>query len=319
MTSRWPGASSSRCGTRPGTPCRGALSDVRIHQTGDEFRITFVSSHEAGELCFIWKGIIGGTADGSCSFSMDGSAVTSFPYRRIGICVLHPPGEFAGQGFSATGGGAAISGQLPALVAPPGPSAGIDEPLIPAFARLALSGRHVVRRVQLHRRSLRDRGSAQLDGCLVQVVQPTARRQRRAGTSRRRKAAPAGRLRIGHCAGPHTADQAPAVPQIVIGDEMAASMPEVGLAHADDLPPPAPRHRGAAGTDGAGSSEGRCARAAEGWAQRLGRARLQAQELGCPLEIAVFLENGAYRGSGAAGLGARAGPGPPGPGLPGGC
>ena len=36
-----------------------ALSDVRIHQTGDEFRITFVSRHEAGELCFIWKGIIG--------------------------------------------------------------------------------------------------------------------------------------------------------------------------------------------------------------------------------------------------------------------
>ena len=121
----------------------GVLSDVRIHQTGDEFRITFSSRHEASELCFIWKGTIGGTAGGSCSFSMDGSAVTSFPYRRIGICVLHPPEEFAGRGFSATGGGAAISGQLPALVAPPGPSAGIDEPLIPAFARLALSGRHV--------------------------------------------------------------------------------------------------------------------------------------------------------------------------------
>src|SRR5437867_3857740 len=121
-----------------------ALSEVRIRQTSDEFRITFVSRHEAGELCFIWKGIIRGTADGSCSFSMDGSAVTSFPYRRIGICVLHPPGEFVGQGFSATGNSTAISGELPALVAPPGPSAGIDEPLVPAFARLALSGRHVL-------------------------------------------------------------------------------------------------------------------------------------------------------------------------------
>ena len=44
----------------------GVLSDVRIHQTSDEFRITFSSRHEAGELCFIWKGTIGGTADGSC-------------------------------------------------------------------------------------------------------------------------------------------------------------------------------------------------------------------------------------------------------------
>jgi hypothetical protein len=33
----------------------GALSDVRIHQTGGEFRITFVSRHEAGELCFVWR------------------------------------------------------------------------------------------------------------------------------------------------------------------------------------------------------------------------------------------------------------------------
>ena len=32
----------------------GALSDVRIHQTGDEFRITFSSRHEADELCFFW-------------------------------------------------------------------------------------------------------------------------------------------------------------------------------------------------------------------------------------------------------------------------
>jgi hypothetical protein len=66
-----------------------------------------------------------------------------------------------------------------------------------------------LRRVQLHWRSLRDRGPAQLDGCFVQVLQPPARRQRRAGVSRRRDAAPADRVRIGHCAGPRTADQAP--------------------------------------------------------------------------------------------------------------
>jgi hypothetical protein len=34
----------------------------------------------------------------------------------------------------------------------------------------------------------------------------------------------------------------------------------------------------------------------EGWARRLGAARLQAQELGCPLELAVFLEDGAATG-----------------------
>jgi hypothetical protein len=34
----------------------------------------------------------------------------------------------------------------------------------------------------------------------------------------------------------------------------------------------------------------------EGWAHRLGAARLQARKLGCPLELAVFLENGAPTG-----------------------
>ena len=102
----------------------GILSDVRIHQTRDEFRIAFSSRHEADELSFIWQGTIAGTAAGSCSFSMDGSAVTSFPYRRIGICVLLPPEEFAGRSFSATGGDAGISGQLAASGGTTGPERG---------------------------------------------------------------------------------------------------------------------------------------------------------------------------------------------------
>jgi D-apionolactonase len=275
-----------------------ALSEVRIRQTGDEFRITFVSRHEAGELCFIWKGIICGTADGSCSFRMDGSAVTSFPYHRIGICVLHPPGEFAGQGFSATGGSTAISGELPALVAPPGPSAGIDEPLVPAFARLALSGRHVLAEFSFtgdhfeieDQRNWTDASFKSYSRLPVVSARP----EHLAAGKRLQQAVSVsatvwrGTPRI----------TLPAVPQVVIGDEIAASMPEVGLAHAGQSPPPAP---------GTAKLLARIAPAhlradvhvqTEGWAERLGRARRQAQELGCPLEIAVFLEAGIPAGLG---------------------
>src|SRR6266702_2458658 len=270
-----------------------ALSDVRIHQTGDEFRITFVSRHEAGELCFIWKGIIRGTADGSCSFSMDGSAVTSFPYRRIGICVLHPPEEFAGRSFSATGGGTAISGRLPALVAPPGPSAGIDEPLIPAFARLALSGRHVFAEFSFtgdhfeieDQRNWTDASFKSYSHLPVVSAEP----EHLAAGTRLQQAVSVSATVRGRA--PRTGP--PTVPQVVIGDEIAAPMPEVGLAHADDVPDPA---RGTA------ELLARMALAhlradvhlqRESWAGRLDRARRQAQELGCPLEIAVFLEHGA--------------------------
>jgi D-apionolactonase len=275
-----------------------ALSDVRIHQTGDEFRITFVSRHEAGELCFVWKGIIGGTADGSCSFSMDGSAVTSFPYRRIGICVLHPPEEFAGQGFSATGGGAAISGQLPALVAPPGPSAGIDEPLIPAFARLALSGRHVFAEFSFtgdhfeieDQRNWTDDSFKSYSRLPVVSSEP----EHLAAGTRLQQAVSVSATMRGRA--PRT--RPPAVPPIVIGDEMAARMPEAGLAHADDVPPAARGTTGLLARMALAHLRADVHLQREGWAGRLDRARRQAQELGCPLEIAVFLENGAPAGAG---------------------
>jgi len=276
----------------------GVLSDVRIHQTSDEFRITFSSRHEAGELCFIWKGTIGGTADGSCSFSMDGTAVTSFPYRRIGICVLHPLEEFAGRGFSATGGGAAISGQLPALVAPPGPSAGIDEPLIPAFARLALSGRHVSAEFSFtgdhfeieDQRNWTDASFKSYSRLPVVSAEPE---HLAAGTRLQQAVSVSATVR-----GRAPRTRAPAVQQIVIGDGIAARMPAVGLAHADDLPPPAPQTAELLARMALAHLRADVRLPRQGWAQRLGRARLQAQELGCPLEIAVFLENADTAGLG---------------------
>ena len=275
----------------------GALSDVRIHQTGDEFRITFSSRHEADELCFIWKGTIGGTADGSCSFSMDGSAVTSFRYRRIGICVLHPPEEFAGRRFSATGGGAAISGQLPVLVAPPGPSAGIDEPLIPAFARLALSGRHVSAEFSFtgdhfeieDQRNWTDASFKSYSRLPVVSTEP----EHLAAGGRLQQAVSVSAILRGRA--PRT--RPPAVPRIVIGDEIAAApMPEVGLAHAGDLPPPGPRTTELLAGMALAHLRADVHLQREGWADRLGAARRQAQEMGCPLELAVFLDNGAPSG-----------------------
>ena len=90
----------------------------------------------------------------------------------------------------------------------------------------------------------------------------------------------------------------PAVPQVVIGDETAATMPEVGLAHADQAPPPAPGTAKLLARMTPAHLRADVHVQAEGWAERLGRARRQAQELCCPLEIAVFLETGIPAGLG---------------------
>src|SRR6185312_4837404 len=269
----------------------GILSDVRIHQARDEFRITFSSRHEADELCFIWNCTIRGTADGSCSFSMDGSAVAPFPYRRIGICVLLPPEEFAGRSFSATGGGAAISGQLPLQVAPPGPSAGIDEPLIPAFARLALSGRHVSAEFSFtgdhfeieDQRNWTDASFKAYSRLPVVSAEP----EHLAAGTRLQQAVSVSVTRRGRAPRPRP----PAVPQIVVGGETAAPMPEVGLSQADDLAAPAPRTAELLAQMAPAHLRADVHPQREGWAHRLGAARLQAQELGCPLELAVFLDD----------------------------
>ena len=274
----------------------GAVSDVRIQQSGDGFRITFSSRHEAGELCFTWKGIMCGTADGWCSFSMDGTAVTPFPYRRIGICVLHPPEEFAGRGFSAAGGGAEITGQLPALVAPPGPSAGIDEPLIPAFTRLVLTGRHVFAEFSFtgdqfeieDQRNWTDASFKSYSRLPVVSAEPE---HLAAGTRLQQTVSVSVTVR-------NRAPRArpPAVPQVVVGDQIAAAMPEVGLAHASDVPPPAPRTAQMLTRMALAHLRADVHLGQQGWAGRLDGARRQARALGCPLEIAVFLENGAPAG-----------------------
>ena len=274
----------------------GSLSDVRIQQTRDEFLITFSSRHEADELCFIWTGTMGGTAAGSCFFSMDGSAVTSFPYRRIGICVLLPPEEFAGRRFSATGGGAAISGQLPVLVAPPGPSAGVDEPLIPAFARLALSGRNVSAEFSFtgdhfeieDQRNWTDASFKAYSRLPVVSAEP----EHLAAGTRLQQAVTVSVTGRGRAPRPRP----PAVPQVVVGDEIAAHLPEVGLGQADDLAHPAPRTPELLARMALAHLRADVHPQREGWARRLDAARRQAQELGCPLELAVFVDDGAPTG-----------------------
>src|SRR5262249_13808806 len=173
-------------------------------------------------------------------------------------------------------------------------STGIDEPLIPAFARLALSGRHVSAEFSFtgdhfeieDQRNWTDASFKAYSRLPVVSAEPE---HLAAGTRLQQAVSVTGRGR-----GPRP--RSLAGPQIVVGDEIAASLPEAGLGQADDLAPPAP---------GTAELLARMAPAhlradvhvqREGWEHRLGAARRQAQELGCPLELAVFLDDGAPAG-----------------------
>ncbi len=74
-----------------------AISNLCIEAANDSFRITFDAEHRQGEIAFAWKATIVGAADGTLIYDMDGVARSTFWRNRIGLCVLHPIRECAGQ------------------------------------------------------------------------------------------------------------------------------------------------------------------------------------------------------------------------------
>jgi hypothetical protein len=120
----------------------GSVSDLTVQADADRFMLSFVVANLEGGVQFRWRGVVEGNNDGTVRFEMKGRCLSSFAYRRIGICVLHPPAEFAGRPYSAAEGGAQREGLLPALVAPPQEGEDLFVPMIAGYERLRLFGEH---------------------------------------------------------------------------------------------------------------------------------------------------------------------------------
>lgn len=73
------------------------ITDLRLKDHADSFHITFEALHQEREIDFLWRGIITGGSDGTIRFEMNGIAHSTFLKNRIGICVLYPIHECAGQ------------------------------------------------------------------------------------------------------------------------------------------------------------------------------------------------------------------------------
>jgi hypothetical protein len=108
-------------GTVPGT-----LSALAVESGVDHFRARFRSSHRQGPIHFEWTGLLEGDATGTVLFAMDGEAGATFLKNRIGICVLHPIVECAGQPCEVErADGEVVRGVFPRFVSPQQPFLGI--------------------------------------------------------------------------------------------------------------------------------------------------------------------------------------------------
>lgn len=75
------------------------LSNPHVEQGPASFHITFDCAHQRREIDFVWRATIDGRPDGTITYQMAGDVRSTFWRNRIGICVLHPIRECAGQPF----------------------------------------------------------------------------------------------------------------------------------------------------------------------------------------------------------------------------
>jgi hypothetical protein len=66
------------------------LSHLRVDDDGSSFQISFEAQNQQNEIDFVWQAVICGDRRGTITFSMDGRARSTFWRNRIGFCILHP-------------------------------------------------------------------------------------------------------------------------------------------------------------------------------------------------------------------------------------
>jgi hypothetical protein len=74
----------------------GRISDLRFESSDHSFEVRYTSTHQQGDIHFVWQGVIAGGEDGTIRFTFDGEARSTFHRNRIGLCVLHPIRECSG-------------------------------------------------------------------------------------------------------------------------------------------------------------------------------------------------------------------------------
>jgi hypothetical protein len=116
----------------------GALANVQIDAAADHFQARFDVRHHQGPVNFSWRGEIAGSAEGTITYTMEGSAASDFRYNRIGCCVLHPPDECAGRPYRGQTPDGPIQGTLPLRIGPQRIVDGTILALFPAVESLAI-------------------------------------------------------------------------------------------------------------------------------------------------------------------------------------
>lgn len=116
----------------------GTVDDLRLRADADGFDLSFTSRHASGAMRLSCSVEAHGDTDG-IRYRLAATALSDFPYAKIGLCVHHPVPGFAGQRYRAETPVGDVAGQLPVVIAPQIHLAdGTDEPLWDPFSAVEL-------------------------------------------------------------------------------------------------------------------------------------------------------------------------------------
>ena len=98
------------------------VSNLRVMNYGDNFKVTFAVACQRADIDFRWKGSISGNAKGVIEFTFDGEAHSTFKRNRIGFCVLHGPSAAGRPWLLETVDGKKSKGRFPKFISPHQPA-----------------------------------------------------------------------------------------------------------------------------------------------------------------------------------------------------
>ena len=94
------------------------ISELHVVKADRAFEVRFTAECILGDVDYLWKGTLSGAADGTLRFAMDGVARSTFMRNRIGLCILHPLKECAGQPATVETSTGVIQGEFSLDIAP---------------------------------------------------------------------------------------------------------------------------------------------------------------------------------------------------------
>ena len=92
------------------------VSNLRVMNDGDNFKVTFDVVCQQADIDFRWKGTISGSDKGVIEFAFDGEAHSTFKRNRMGFCVLHGPSAAGQPWLLETPDGKKSKGRFPKFI-----------------------------------------------------------------------------------------------------------------------------------------------------------------------------------------------------------